>query len=74
MRVYRAYSNDVQTDNKSATNYCYSTIIQGSLAVIILNYFSICVFIFIHILVLSNTKRKIQQAKLHDMEMTPTGH
>lgn len=74
LRVYQAYSNDFQTENHSEKNFCRSTIIRGSLAIVILNYISICIFIFIILRIFIDAKRKIQQQKLYELEMTPTNN
>lgn len=54
IRVYQAYSNDIQYDTPSILNYCQSTIMRGALVMIILTYISILLFIGIYILVLIN--------------------
>jgi hypothetical protein len=69
MRVYGAYSNNVQFDIHPASNYCRATIMRGGLVMIILTYISILLFIGIFVLVLLNTRIKRQQIKQADMEM-----
>jgi hypothetical protein len=70
MRVYSAYSNNVQVDSSSALNYCQSSIINGALAMIILTYISIVLFIGIFVILL---KRKQMQTKNIDVELVVAG-
>ena len=44
MRVYQAYSNNVQFTDPSKNNYCHSTVMRGALAMIISTYVSIFLF------------------------------
>jgi hypothetical protein len=69
MRVYNAYSNHVQVSDSSANNYCRSAIIHGGLAMVILTYINIILFITIFILILDDTRIKIQEKKQAEMEM-----
>ncbi len=72
MRVYRAYSNDVQVNNPSEKNFCQATLIRGALAMIILIYISILLFISVTLLILDNTWKKREEKKERDMEMVVT--
>jgi hypothetical protein len=72
MRVYRAYSNNVQFTTRPASNYCQSIIMRGGLAMIILTYINIFIFIGISGFVLFGTRIKRQQQKQTDMEMLET--
>jgi hypothetical protein len=61
MRVYRAYSNGVQFSTRPASNYCQSTLMRGALAMIILNYINLLVFIAIFVLTVVNARKKRQE-------------
>ena len=76
MRVYRAFSNHVQTTDSSATTYCRSSVIHGGLAIVILTYLNIIPFMIIFILIINDTRIKIIQKKRKEieMEMVPTNH
>jgi len=69
MRVYNAYSNHVQVSDSLANNYCRSAIIYGGLAMVILTYINIILFITIFVLILYDTRIKIQEKKQAEMEM-----
>ena len=74
MRVYRAYSNNVQTNDSSAKTYCRSAIIHGGLAIVILTYLNIIPFMTVFILIINDTRIKMiqQKRKEIEMEMIPT--
>jgi hypothetical protein len=72
MRVYQAYSNHVQVTVTSVKTYCQLAIIHGGLAIVILTYINIIIFITIFVLVLHDTRIKIQQKKQTEMEMMAT--
>ncbi|CAF0795182.1 unnamed protein product [Adineta steineri] len=69
MRVYGAYSNGVQFNNQTATNYCRSTVMGGGLAMIILTYINVLIFtsIVIFVIVIAYTKRKEKKQENIDM-------
>ncbi len=72
MRVYGAYSNHVQFTTRSVSNYCESVVMRGGLAMIILTYISILLFIGIFVLIIFNTQKK-RQAKIQEgIEMVAT--
>jgi hypothetical protein len=56
MRVYGAYSN-----NQSGSNYCLSAVMHGALAVIILTFMNILLFIGIFGFVLVQRRNKQQE-------------
>ncbi|UJR14573.1 hypothetical protein I4U23_001569 [Adineta vaga] len=72
MRVYGSYSNGVEFDNQLATNYCRATVMRGALAMIILTYITVIIFIGIVVFVLVKTQIKWQEKKQTDMEMMTT--
>ena len=69
MRVYEAYSNNVQFQTQSAAGYCRSAIMRGALAMIILTYINILLFIAIFAIILMDVRIKIQVKKEKEMEM-----
>ena len=72
MRVYQAYSNDIQYDTQSTLNYCQSTVMHGALAMIILTYISFTLFIGIYILLLTNAYSKRREKHYKEFEMKTT--
>ena len=74
MRVYRAYSNGVQFHTLAVSTYCRSIIMQGALAMIILNYINILLFIVVFTLVLVNKQRKQKEKQRANVELASTGH
>jgi hypothetical protein len=74
MRVYGAYSKNVQFTTRPASNYCQSAIMRGGLATIILTYINIFIFIGIFVVILFRTRVKRQQQKQIEMEMVETNN
>ncbi|CAF1049716.1 unnamed protein product [Rotaria sp. Silwood1] len=68
IRVYGVYPNGVQFNNYLIASYCPSTLMRGALAMIILTYFNILLFIGIVIFVVIHRRIKIQQEKQGDIE------
>ncbi|CAF1141078.1 unnamed protein product [Adineta steineri] len=73
IRVYQAYSNNIQYDTQSTSNFCYSTIMRGALILIVLTYISIFLFTGIFILAFINAHRKRQEKcdKQFEMKTVP---
>ena len=61
MRVYRAYSNNVQFSHQLGANYCKSVLMRGGLAMVILEYINILIIIAIYILILVRARKKRQE-------------
>ncbi|CAF0743753.1 unnamed protein product [Adineta ricciae] len=72
MRVYGSYSSGINFDNTSAMNYCRSPVMRGALAMIVLTYINVLIFIVIVVFVLVKTQIKRQEKKQIDMEMSVT--
>jgi hypothetical protein len=69
MRVYSAYSNNVQFSNQLGANYCKSAIMRGGLAMVILEYINILIVIAIYILILFKARKKRQEK---ERELSPS--
>lgn len=72
IQVYGAYSKSVQFVDQSASNYCKSIVMQGGLAMVVLTYINVLLFLTVFILILLNTRVKRQKQKQIDMEMVET--
>ncbi|CAF2631582.1 unnamed protein product [Rotaria sp. Silwood2] len=68
IRVYRAYSNGVQFNSASLFNYCQPAVMRGALAVIILTYINMFLFIGILLFIVINTRNKLEKKKQADLE------
>jgi hypothetical protein len=69
IRVYEAYSNNIQYNTQSIPNYCQPTVIRGALALIILTYINFLLFIIIFILVLISAYKKRREKHYKEFEM-----
>ena len=71
-RVYEAYSNNIQYDTQSIKSYCQPTVMRGALALIILTYMNIFLFIAVFTLVLINAYNKQRENDYKEFEMKNT--
>ncbi|CAF1044930.1 unnamed protein product [Rotaria sp. Silwood1] len=68
IRVYVSYSKGVEFNNKSVYNYCEPTIMRAALAMIILTYINMLVFIGIFVFIIVHTRNKLHEGKEADIE------
>ncbi|CAF3642892.1 unnamed protein product [Rotaria sp. Silwood1] len=68
IRVYGAYSKGVHFISKSVSNYCQPTVMRGALAMIILTYINILLFIGILVFIVINVRNKLKEKKQADAE------
>lgn len=69
LRVYNAYSQDLQYETRSLLNSCRPVVIHGALISIILTYFNFLLFIGIYILVLHHACYRRYREDEKDVEM-----
>jgi hypothetical protein len=69
IRVYEAYSNNLQYDTRSIINYCQPTLMRGALIFSILTYINFLLFIGIYILVLIHAYYLRRQKNYQEFEM-----
>lgn len=74
MRVYGAYGDGVNFDDAASPRYCRSAVMRGALAMVILTYINVILFVGIVVYVLVRTQAKRQEKKRTDMEMAAMAH
>ncbi|CAF1066111.1 unnamed protein product [Rotaria sordida] len=68
IQVYTAYSKGVQYNSKIILNYCQPTVIRGALAIIILTYINMFLFIGLLIFIVINRKKKLEKKKQENID------
>ncbi|CAF0947421.1 unnamed protein product [Rotaria sp. Silwood1] len=68
IRVYAVYSKATQINSNSESNYCQLIVTRGALAMIILTYVNMFLFITIIVFMIVNIRNKLEETKQADTE------
>ena len=69
IRVYEAYSKDVQFNDNLQPNFCQSAVMIGALVIIIFIYLSVLYFIGILVFITIRAPKILDESKEKDIEL-----